>query len=80
MMSFKRKQLMQLQGCVNSSVLCVITFVQAAMTQWHRNCWVGNGIEQAEVMGISLYVLCTDILYSSLTHFIYNSICVYFMK
>lgn len=50
------------------------------MTQWHSNCCVGDGIEEVEVMGISLYVLCTDILYSSLTHFIYNSICVYFMK
>lgn len=83
MMSFRSEHnWCNLQGCVNSSVLCVITFVQATMTQWHWNCWVGDakGDRWSQFLGgISLYVLCTDTMYSSLTHFIY-SICVYFMK
>lgn len=51
-MSLRRKlNWCNLQGFVNSSVLCVITFVQATMTQWHCNCWVGDGMENEPIWG-----------------------------
>lgn len=78
----KKGWLMQLQGClvcVQSSVLCVVTlFVHVIMTQWHCN-YIWGSCTRGWGKWISLCVLCNDILYSSLTHFI-DSICVYFMK
>lgn len=59
MMSFRREHnWCNLQGCVNSSVLCVITFVQATMTQWHWNCRVGDGKGDDGGNGESHFMYC----------------------
>lgn len=74
-MSFQRKHDPFNGRDVYIAVYCVITFVQATMTQWHWNWWGGGA---AEVMGLSLYVLCTDILYSSLTLYLQQYLCIFY--
>lgn len=76
-MSLRRKlNWCNLQGFVNSSVLCVITFVQATMTQWHCNCWVGDGMENEPIWGgfhfmYCVLISCTVLKHSLFTVFVY---------